>query len=83
MSSRTASAERCELGLLVRVQVDLEHLLEPAGAEPAGHAHVQAVEAVLALEQRSAGEHPLLVVHDRVDHLATRPPTARSRPSPT
>ena len=35
-------------------------------------AHVEAVDAVLALEVGRAGEHALLVEHDRVDHLRGR-----------
>src|SRR5690349_11007406 len=59
-----------ELGLLVGIQADLDDLLEAARAEPAGDAHVEVPKAVLALQQGGAREHPLLVVHDRVHHLA-------------
>src|SRR6185437_11160672 len=59
-----------ELGAFLVVQRDLEHLLEAARAEPAGHAHVEAVEPVLTPKEGGAREHPLLIVDDGVDHLA-------------
>src|SRR4051812_1173183 len=61
-----------ELRLLLVGQADLDHLLEARGAQLAGHAHEDPAEAVLALEQRGAGQHALLVEHDRVDHLHRR-----------
>src|SRR3954470_9009577 len=56
------------LRLLVR-EVELDDLLDAARAELDRDAHVEAVDPVLALEVRRAGEHALLVEHDRVDHL--------------
>src|SRR5439155_10479397 len=56
------------LPLLVR-EVELDDLLDAAGAQLARHAHVKAVDAVFALEIGGARQHPLLVEHDRVDHL--------------
>src|SRR6478609_3588681 len=44
-----ALAERV---LLRSVEVDLEDLLDPLGAELHGHAHVEAIDAVLAFEER-------------------------------
>ena len=41
----------------------------PVRAELHRHAHVEAVDPVLALEVRGAGQHALLVEQDRVDHL--------------
>src|SRR4051794_26421865 len=50
-------------------EVELDDLLDPARAELARHAHVEAVDPVLALEIRRAGQDAPLVEHDRVDHL--------------
>src|SRR5262249_24913108 len=55
--------------LLRVVQLDLVDLPDPGGAELHRDAHVEAVDAVLALEVRGAREDALLVEHDRVDHL--------------
>ena len=68
-TSRTAAADsRSHLALLL-AEVELDDLLDAAGAELDRHAHVETVDAVLALEQRRAREHALLVEDDRVDHL--------------
>jgi hypothetical protein len=43
-------------------------LLDPALADHAGDADVEAVVAVLALEQGGAGEHALAIAHHGLDH---------------
>ena len=53
-------------------QLELDDLLDAAGAELDRHAHVEAVDPVLALEVGGAGQDALLVEHDRVDHLRRR-----------
>src|SRR3954451_21796202 len=64
---------RCAQRLLLLVaEVELDDLFDPAGAELHGDAHIEAVDAVLALEIRGAREHAALVQHDRVDHLGSR-----------
>src|SRR5581483_5276041 len=55
--------------LLVVREVELDDLFDPARAELAGDAHVEAVDPVLALEIGGAGQDAPLVEHDRVDHL--------------
>src|SRR2546421_3098908 len=55
---------------LVVGEVELDDLLDTAGAELDRHAHVQAVDPVLALEVRRAREDAFLVEHDRVAHLS-------------
>src|SRR5262249_35147296 len=55
--------------LLVGGQLELDDLRGAAGADLHRHAHVEAVDAVLAGQVRSAGKDALLVEHDRVDHL--------------
>src|SRR5918992_341895 len=62
-----------QLLLLVR-EVELDDLLDPARAELDRDAHVEAVDAVLALEVRRHREHALLVQQDGVDHLRARGP---------
>ena len=44
----------------------------PPGAEHAGNADVESVDAVLALEQARTGQHALLVPEDRLGHLDGR-----------
>src|SRR4051812_5603639 len=61
-----------ELRLLLVGQADLDDPVEAGGAQLARHAHEDPAEAVLALEQRGARQHAVLVEHDRVDHLAGR-----------
>src|SRR5579862_1052099 len=63
---------RPQRGALVIGEVELDDLLDALRAELHRHAHVQAVDAVLALEVRRARKHALLVQHDRVDHLRRR-----------
>src|SRR6266540_1651501 len=55
--------------LLVFRQLQLDDLLDPARAELDGDAHVEALDAVFALEVGRAGEDALLVEHHRVNHL--------------
>src|SRR6478672_24455 len=55
--------------LLDLVEVDHVDLLDPGDAELHRHAHVEPVDAVLALEVGGAREDALLVEHDRIDHL--------------
>ena len=76
-TSRTAAAEASSCASLGVAEVELDDLLDAACAELHRHADVEAVDAVLALEIRGAGQDPLLVEHDRVDHL--RPPRRRVR----
>src|SRR5581483_9488053 len=54
-------ARRLQRVALVVGEIELDDLLDPARAELARHAHVEAVDAVLALEVRGAREHALLV----------------------
>ena len=49
-------------------------MLDPAGAQLDGHAHVEAVDPVLALEVGGAGQDQVLVENDGVDHLRRRRP---------
>ena len=71
-TSRTASALLLERLALVVGELELDDLLDPAGAELHRHADVEAVDPVLALEQRRARQDALLVEEDRVDHLRDR-----------
>src|SRR5690349_19164888 len=50
-----------QLLLLVRVEVEVDDLLHALLAEPHRHAHEEVVDAELALAERGAGEHALLV----------------------
>src|SRR6185437_9814073 len=61
-----------ELLLLVRLELDLHDLLDALAAQAHRHADEQAVHAELALAERGARQHALLVVEDRVDHLRHR-----------
>src|SRR5437868_4730243 len=58
--------ERAALG---RVQLDLDDPLDAAGAEHDRHSDEQVLDAVLALEVCRAGQDPLAVEQDRVEHL--------------
>src|SRR5690349_23915722 len=53
-----------ELLLLGRLEVEVDDLLHALLAEPHRHAHEQVVDAELALAQRGAGKHALLVMDD-------------------
>src|SRR6185369_14658925 len=50
------------------VELDLDHLLDPAGAEHAGHADIEVVDAILAGQVRRAGQHALLVAQKALGH---------------
>src|SRR6188474_2293375 len=56
------------LQLLVR-ELDLDDLLDSALAELHRHADEEAIDPELPVTQGGAGEDPLLVEHNRVDHL--------------
>src|SRR6185437_14777254 len=56
-------------GLFFRHELDLDDLFQAAGAELAGHADEQAVNAVFAFEIGGAGQDFLLVFENRFDHL--------------
>src|SRR5829696_5281412 len=58
--------------LLLVAQVELDDLLDAGRAHLHRHAHVQTVDAVLALEVRRARKEALLVEQHRVDHLRAR-----------
>src|SRR6267143_3033534 len=57
-----------EHGLLVGGELDLQDLLHPAGPDRHRHAHVVAVDPVLALQQGGAGKHALLVAQVALGH---------------
>src|SRR3954454_20408994 len=61
--------ERRGLGL---VEVDLDDPLDAGRPEHERNAHVEPVDAVLAVEQRRAREQALLIEDDRVHHLRAR-----------
>ena len=81
-TSRTASADSASADCSSSVSSSSTISSTPPDAELDGNAHVQAVDAVLALEQRRARQDALLVEQDRVDHLrhgrAGRVPGRRS-----
>src|SRR5512140_2586554 len=56
-------------GCLIGRQLQLDDPLEAAGPEHHRDAHVEALDPVLAFEERGARENLLLVLEDRVDHL--------------
>src|SRR5208283_4886386 len=63
---------RCALvqsGFLFRRQLDFDDLLDSLRAELHRHSNVEAVDAVLALQVRSARQDLFLVLEDRFDHF--------------
>jgi hypothetical protein len=58
-----------EGGIFFGGELDLDDLLDAAGAELARHADEHAVDPVLALEEGGAGQDLLLVLEDGLDHL--------------
>src|SRR6185369_12081150 len=50
-------------------ELDVPDLLDPLGSELGGHAHVQALDAELALQVAAAGQDLVLVLQYRVHHL--------------
>ena len=59
-------------GVLLFGEPDLDDLFEPCRAQLAQHAHVIAVDSVLALQKGRAGQNLLLVLEDRFGHLHRR-----------
>src|SRR5712664_2139788 len=57
-----------EHGLLLGSELDLVDLLDPAGADGDGHAHVVAPHAVLSVEEGCAREDALLVAQVTLGH---------------
>ena len=71
-SSRTAAAEWSNAACSSAVSSIWTISSTPRAAELDRHAHEEAVDAVLALEEDGAGQDLLRVVQDRVDHLGDR-----------
>ena len=68
-TSRTAAADARSIFFSSAVSRSFTISSTPFAPSFTGHAHVEAVDAVLALEVRGAREDALLVEADRVDHL--------------
>ena len=70
-SSFTAAALLWSAAFSSGSQFDFDDLLDALGAEFHGHADVEAVNAVLAVEVGGAGQNLLLVFQDRLDHFGS------------
>src|SRR6516165_7433546 len=61
-----------ERRLLLAIELDLDDALDTAGADHHRHADIEAAHPVLAVEQGSTGQHPLLVAQISLDHRDRR-----------
>src|SRR3546814_16010831 len=57
-----------EARLVGTVEFDLDDLLDPARADLHRHANIEAIDAVLAVDKRGAGQDALLVTEVRFGH---------------
>src|SRR3546814_4275613 len=61
-----------EARLVGTVEFDLDDLLDPARADLHRHANIEAIDAVLAVDKRGAGQDALLVTEVRFGHRDAR-----------
>src|SRR6516164_7816661 len=59
-------------GPLRTVEVDLDDALHPLGADHHGHAEIEVLHAVLAVEPGGGRQHPLLVAQEALGHRDRR-----------
>ena len=71
-SDRTDATDLSNIGLLVRVHLDLDHLLDAACADDHRHADIEVVDPVLAGQVGGAGQQPALVLEIALGHLDGR-----------